>query len=472
MSNCAVSPLFDAPMLCQLSVADLTAGYERGDFTPNEVVEAALGRAEDVQPTLNAFALLDMQGARRAAAEATARWAAKAPRGPLDGVPGTVKDIVWVRGLPVTYGSQAIDAVMAEEDAPAVAGLRGAGVVILGLTTTPEFGWKAVTDSARYGITRNPWNIDLTPGGSSGGAAAAAAAGAGVVHLGTDGGGSIRIPGSFAGVAGIKPTFGRVAAYPLSAFGTVAHIGPMARTAADTALGLQAMSGRDLRDWHQPPEASPLIPASSGWEGLRVGLWSVPARGTVAPEVASGFALTIARLQAMGAAVESISLPEAELDRIFRVHWFAGAAARLRMIPTEHHGQIDPGFREIAAEGARFSAADYLDASTARARFGAAMDQLLTEFDVIVSPGTPITAFTAGLEVPEGSGLDRWTEWAGFSWPINLSQQPAVVVPSGLTNDGLPLSLQIVGARGQDARVLALAAAYERTHPFKTGEMT
>src|SRR5579872_6708313 len=215
-------PLDDASELCRLGAVELAARYRDRSLSPVEVAKATLDRAQAIQPTLNPFTHIDGEGALAAARASEARWREGKPASAIDGVPATIKDIVWVRGWTVRYGTKAVPGVNAAEDAPTVGLLRAAGAVLLGLTATPEFGWKGVTDSALTGITRNPWNPDRTPGGSSGGAVVAAATGAGVLHLGTDGGGSIRIPAAFSGVVGHKQSFGRVPAYPASPFGTVA----------------------------------------------------------------------------------------------------------------------------------------------------------------------------------------------------------------------------------------------------------
>lgn len=454
-------PLDDAPELCRLGAADLTRRYADRSLSPVEATQAALDRAAQIQPLFNAFSHLDPEGALAAARESEARWLAGAPRGPLDGVPTTIKDIVWVRGWTVRYGTRAVPGVQAAEDAPAVALLRDAGAVLLGLTTTPEFGWKALTDSALTGITRNPWDASRAAGGSSGGAAVAAACGAGVLHLGTDGGGSIRIPAGFCGVVGHKPTFGRVPAYPASPFGTVAHIGPIARSVADAALMLQAMSGRDLRDWHQSPwklpPVAPLAPRSL--HGLRVAVWETPPSGTVAPDVRATFGRALDRITNAGAVLTRVALPGSDLWELFSLHWHSGAAARLRNVPPASLPLVEPGLREIAAAGARLSAVELIEAQARRATFGAAFEQMLAAHDVLVSPAVALTAFAAGEEVPPGSGLGRWTEWAGFSYPINLAQAPATVVPAGFGEGGLPAGLQVVGRRGDDAGVLAAAEA-------------
>lgn len=462
MQQTPVSPLNDAPALCRLSAAELAAGYRARAFSPVEVTEAALARAEAINATFNAFTFLDPEGARAAARASEARWLKNAALSPIDGVPTTLKDIVWVKGWSVRYGSHTTPAAPFAADAPSVALLRSRGAVFIGQTTTPEFGWKAVTDSRLSGITRNPRNPAKTAGGSSGGAAVAAATGAGVFHLGTDGGGSIRVPASFSGITGLKPTFGRVPAYPPSAFGTVAHIGPMAARAADTAAMFAAMIGRDLTDWAQGPgDLGPAALRSSVLRAARIGYWTTPPCGTLDGDVARLVDAAVARLAGLGATVTPIDLPGSDHLAIFNTLWFAGAATRLAAVPDADRDGIDPGFREIAAIGAGFSAVELNRAQIRRGEFGAAMDQLLGDYDFVVSPGTAIPAFEAGREWPAGATYSRWTEWAGFNFPINLSQQPAMVVPCGLTPDHLPASLQIIGARGADGAVLSAGIEIE-----------
>lgn len=456
-------PLDGATELCRLNAEQLAAAYRSGDLSPVEVATAAMDRADEINPRLNAFTFVDRKGALAAAAESERRWRAGEPLSPVDGVPTTLKDIVWVKGWSVRYGSTTTPDAPYAVDAPAVALLRAAGCVFIAQTTTPEFGWKAVTDSRLCGATRNPWNDAMTSGGSSGGAAVAAACGGGVFHLGTDGGGSIRVPSSFCGISGIKPTFGRVPAYPASSFGTVAHIGPMTRGAKDSLAMLRAMSGRDLADWNQGAGVLATLDAMDApLAGARIGVWMTPPSGTLDADVAAAVQATLPILQSLGAAmVTSVDLPGENLLELFHHHWFSGAAARLAAVPQDLRTNIDPGFLEVAAQGGAITSVALVQAQVKRADFGTAMDRLLAEYDYIISPTTSVPAFGAGLELPEGSGLQRWTEWAGFSYPINLSQQPAATLRCGFTPDGLPVGLQIIAARGADARVLSAAAAIE-----------
>ena len=462
-TSVSASPLADADDLCRLSAAALIQLYAKGEASPVEVTRAVLARAEVVQSRFNAFVRIEHEAALAAAALSEARWRAGTPQGLLDGIPTTIKDIVWVKGGVARYGSRA-PGTQCAEDAPSVALLRSAGAIFVGITTTPEFGWKALTDSPLTGITRNPWNPDLTPGGSSGGAAVAAATGAGALHLGTDGGGSIRVPAAFTGIVGHKPTFGRVPAFPASAFGTVAHIGPMTRTVADAQLMLQAMSGRDIRDWHQNPLAFSSVDTvpPAHLKGCRFGIWDAPPSGNLDPILAAAFARALTRLEAAGAVLERIDLPpEEDLLALFQAHWFSGAAARLAPLPPSALAEVDPGLREIAAEGERLSAVDLIRAQTRRAVFGAAFDALLARYDAILSPACAVLPFAAGAEVPPASGLTRWTQWAGFSYPVNLAQAPATVIRSEILAEGLPTAVQIIGPRGEDGRVLAIAASLE-----------
>ncbi|MCZ7460097.1 amidase [Streptomyces sp. WMMC940] len=449
--------------LSALTARHLIAGYERGDFSPLEAVRAVLDRAEAAQRRTNAFVRIDGDRALAQAEAATERRRRKEPLGPLDGVPVTVKDILLQAGGPTLRGSRTVrpDGPAWDEDAPAVARLREQGAVLLGKTTTPEFGWKGVTDSPLTGVTRNPYDVSRTAGGSSGGSAAAVALGAAPLSIGTDGGGSVRIPASFCGIFGLKPTYGRIPLYPSSPFGTLAHAGPMTRDAADAALLLDALSGPDWRDWSQ------LAPAPSTGEGLAEGVkglrvaYSPSFGGQVAvrPAVASAVRGAVERLAGLGAWVEEADPDITDPVEAFHTLWFTGAARVVQRFGREQRELLDPGLREICAEGERASALDYLAAVDARMELGRRLGRFHTAYDLLITPTLPITAFEAGVEVPRGSGHRRWTGWTPFTYPFNLTQQPAATVPCGVDEDGLPVGVQLVGPRHADALVLRAAHA-------------
>ncbi|WP_328224691.1 MULTISPECIES: amidase [unclassified Streptomyces] len=452
--------------LTSLSAVRLVEGYRKGEFSPVDVAREALERAERVQPAVNAFVRIDAESALAQARESEGRWRRGEPAGAVDGVPVTVKDILLMRGGPTLKGSKTISAEGSwDEDAPSVARLREQGAVFLGKTTTPEFGWKGVTDSPLSGVTRNPYDLSRTAGGSSGGAAAAVALGAGPLALGTDGGGSVRIPAAFCGVFGLKPTYGRVPLYPASAFGTLAHVGPLTRDAADAALMLDVVSGPDARDWSGlgPTPGSFVDALAGGVRGLRIA-YSPSLGGQVA--VQPGVALAVRRavegLAGLGAYVSEADPDFSDPVEAFHTLWFSGAARVTQRLGPRQAEVLDPGLREIRELGARLSALDYLAAVDVRMDLGRRMGAFHERYDVLVTPALPVTAFEAGVEVPRGSGHRRWTGWTPFTYPFNLTQQPAASVPVGLDGDGLPVGLQVVAARHRDDLVLRVAhALYE-----------
>ena len=458
--------------LCALSATDLLDGYRKHQLSPIEVTRAVLDRIEKLNPVLNAFNLVSDRAMEDAKAS-EARWLAGQPKGLLDGVPVSIKDIILTRGWPTLRGSKTVDPKAPwNDDAPATARLREHGAVLLGKTTTPEFGWKGVTDSPLTGITRNPWNAKKTPGGSSGGAVAAVAAGMGPLAVGTDGGGSIRIPCSFAGLFGIKPSFGRVPAWPLSPFGTVAHVGPITRTVSDAALMLNVLSLPDARDWHALPFDSRdwRSGLDQGVDDLRIAFSPDLGYADVDREVADIVRQAVQVFTELGAHVEEKHPGFENPEPIFRTHWFAGAAALLAAIPAEKRKLIDPGLLDVAAEGAKISAAEVMDAQMKRGALGAHMNLFHRDYDLLVTPTLAVAAFDAGVEFPPGK--KRWIDWTPFSFPFNLTQQPAASIPCGLTRDGLPVGLHIVGPRYNDGIVLRAARAFETARPIAMPELS
>jgi aspartyl-tRNA(Asn)/glutamyl-tRNA(Gln) amidotransferase subunit A len=455
--------------LLNFSAVELLDLYRTRRASPVEVTRAALQRIDALNPVLNAFCFLAPDESMAMAAASESRWMKGEPQGLLDGVPVSIKDILLTRGWPTLRGSRTVDpAGPWTDDAPAVSRLRENGAVLVGKNTTPEFGWKGVTDSPLTGITRNPWNPAKTPGGSSGGGAAAVAARMVPLTLGTDGGGSIRIPCAFTGLFGLKPAFGRVPAWPLSPFGTVAHIGPMTRTVADAALLMNVISQPDSRDWYAlPPDARDFRDGlDQGIRGWRIAYSPALGRADVDPEVASIVERAAERLADLGAHVEEAdpALPGAE--EVFRRHWFSGAAYLLRNFTPAQKALMDRGLVDVAELGSRIGMLELLEAVQQRGAFGIEMNRFHERYDLLLTPSLPLAAFDAGTEVADLIKEKRWTEWTPFSYPFNLTQQPAASVPCGLTTAGLPVGLQIVGRRYDDWRVLRAARAFEMAQPF------
>ncbi|GIJ72302.1 amidase [Virgisporangium ochraceum] len=445
-----------------LSAAALGAAYASGELSPVEVTREALAAISEHDPVVNAFVHVDAPRALADAAASEARWRAGTPLGPADGVPTSVKDLLLTGGWPTRRGSSLVSPSSTDEDAPTVARLRAAGCVLLGKTTTPEFGWKGVTGSPRYGVTRNPHWPDMHAGGSSGGSAAAVALGMGAWSVGTDGGGSLRIPAAFTGTVTIKPTYGLVPLWPASPFGTLSHAGPMTRTVTDAALMLDILSGFDHRDWSAmpTPTGSFLDGLEDGVAGLRIAYSADLGRaGRNARHVEDLFLAAAAVFADAGATVEEVDPGFDDPVEAFHTLWFAGAAK----VVSTYGGADDPGLARIAALGAAFTASDYLDATAVRVDLGARMGRFHRGYDLLLTPTVPITAFRVGSDVPPNSASEDWTSWTPYTYPFNLTQQPAASVPCGRTpGDNLPVGLQIVGARHADALVLRAARAYER----------
>src|SRR6516225_3397533 len=346
------------PQMDKLSAAGLVRAYRRRELSPVEVTQAVLQRIERLNPHYNAFCLVDADEALRSAMRSEERWQKNEPLSFVDGVPATIKDLVLTKGWPTLRGSRTVDASHSwDEDAPATQRLREAGAVIIGKTTTPEFGWKGVCDSPLTGTTRNPWNPAMTPGGSSGGAAVAAALRIGCLDIGTDGGGSIRIPAGFTGTFGFKPTFGQVPAYPLSPFGTVAHLGPLTADVADAARMLTVMSRPDHRDWTALPDMRRDFSAGldGGVAGLRIALSVTLGYVQVDRDIAKLVEGAAQALAGAGAIVEQRDPGFSDPFETFKTHWYTGAANLLRSMPANKHHDLDPGLLAIAGEGERIA---------------------------------------------------------------------------------------------------------------------
>lgn len=453
------------------SAAKLVKGYAKKKFSPVEVAEACLAQIARHDAQLNAMVAVHAEEALAQAKASETRWMKAEPQGPVDGVPTLVKDLLLVRGWPTLRGSRTVARNQDwDQDAPSVARLRECGAVFLGATTTPEFGWKGVTDSPLTGITRNPWDTTKTPGGSSGGSSAAAAAGYAPLTLGTDGGGSIRIPAGFSGIFGHKPSFGRVPAYPLSPFGTVAHVGPMTRTVEDACLMMNVIAQPDARDWTALPGDGVDYTArlGRGVKGLKVAFSPTLGYVDVDPEIARLVQDAVKVLEELGAEVEEVDPGFEDPAPMFRVLWWSGARALLGKLPDDTKKLLDPALADVVAQSMAITLDDYQDAVKARGALGSQMRQFMEGYDLLVTPTLPIPAFEAGRLAPAApDSTGKWVNWTPFSYPFNLTQQPAASVPCGFTAAGLPAGLHLVGRMFDDRTVLTAAHAYERATAWR-----
>jgi aspartyl-tRNA(Asn)/glutamyl-tRNA(Gln) amidotransferase subunit A len=452
-----------------MTAAELIEHYRSKRLSPVETARAALDRISRLNPVYNAFVLVDEARALKDARASEARWQRGQPAGLVDGIPATVKDLIVTEGWPTRRGSLTIDPNQAwPEDGPPVARMKEQGAVFLGKTTTPEFGWKGVTDSPLTGVTVNPWNTRLTPGGSSGGAAVAAAFGMGALHIATDGGGSIRIPAGFCGLFGFKPTFGMVPVHPHSPALSLWHQGPISRTVGDAALMLTVIARPDARDWYQGPALD--IDFRAGLEdgvgGLRIAYSRNLGYASVDPEVEALVERGVQRFRELGAQVEEVDLALEDPIAIMQPLWAVALAMAVAPMSAEQRRLVDPPLLELAAPGFELSALQYRQLERGREAFARRMCMLHQSYDLLVTPQLAVPAFEAGHEVPPGSSRKRWWEWSPFTYPFNLSQQPAATVPCGFTRAGLPVAMQLVGNKFMDAKVLRAARAYESAHPF------
>ncbi len=447
-----------------LPATRLLALYREKKLSPVEVLAETLARLERYEGAVNAFVLYDPEAAMTSARASEARWQRGAPQGLLDGVPVAIKDTVLTRGWPRLVGSRTIDPNQPwDEDSPVTAKLRAQGAVLFGKTTTPEFGWKPLTDSPLSGITRNPWNLERTPGGSSGGSAVALLTGVCPLAVGTDAGGSIRIPAAFCGVFGLKPTFGLVSVYPPSAFGDVAHIGPMARHVADAALMLDAVKGPDSRDWGSLPDDGidyRLRVHEGAIRGRRIAL--SPTLGLAEPEPAVRAAVERAAevFRSLGAVVEPADPFPQSPRGIFEPLALAAFWALLRGLPADAPAVMDPGLVALCRRGEKVTQEQYVEAIARRAALGQAVRLFFDRYDLLLSPTMPIPAAYAEPREDDLPNPNNYPRWMPYTAPFNLTKNPSASIPCGMA-DGLPIGLQVTGPLYRDLAVLQACRAYE-----------
>ena len=462
----------DAESFCYTSAAQLARMIRQRELSPVEVVTAYIRRIEAINPKVNAFCTTTFDMAIKEAKQAEQEVMEGKPLGPLHGVPFSIKDLIYTKGVRTMRGSKIFESFVPGEDAPLVERLKKGGGILMGKTSTPEFGHKGMTDSLVTGITRNPWNLDLTPGGSSGGAAAQVAAGMTPLAVGTDGGGSIRNPASLTGIYGLKPTYGRIPVYPAGSFDSLSHAGPMTRTVEDAALMLSVMAGpheADLLSLEGTPDDYP-GKLMAGIRRLRIA-WS-PNLGfvpVVEKQVAEITAQAAKAFEEVGCRVDEVTDPGfGDPLSIHGVLWFGGLAGFLGEYLADWESQMDPLLVTWTRMGLQLSAADFVRAQIQRHELRDKVRKFFENYDLLLTPTLPIVAFKAGVSAQEGlkdSPVD-YRNWSPFSAIFNLTHIPAASVPAGFTREGLPVGLQIIGPRFADLRVLQASAAFEAIRPW------
>jgi aspartyl-tRNA(Asn)/glutamyl-tRNA(Gln) amidotransferase subunit A len=460
----------DAETLAFTPAVDVAELIRTKQLSPVEYLQALLDRIARLEPRINAFVHLDAGPAMAAAKRAEAALMGGERIGRLHGVPVTIKDLVITTTMPMQSGSKIFAGHQPTEDTPFVLRLQDEGAILLGKTTTSEFGWTGVSRSPLTGITHNPWKHGYNAGASSAGAGAAAAAGFGPLHQGSDGAGSIRMPSHFCGVFGLKPSFGRVPAYPVTTGDFTSHTGPMTRTVADSALLLEVMAGPHALDFTSL-EAWPahyLLRLHEGIKGKRVAYSPDLGHARVDPEVAALAKAAVQRFTELGAHVEEVPTPwAAQGPDLIRFFW-AAHLARLQPQLAKWEAQMDPGLVACIKAARNYSVTEYQLMRERKMAYIAAIQRWFENWDFLLTPSVSVAAFPAERLMPSHWPQHEWdwVSWAEFSYPFNMSWNPAASVPCGFTPDGLPVGLQIVGRRFDDLGVLQASAAFEQAQPW------
>jgi aspartyl-tRNA(Asn)/glutamyl-tRNA(Gln) amidotransferase subunit A len=458
------------------SAAELSSLIRRRALSPVELMRAVLERIERMNPIVNAFCTITADQALAEAKRAEDAVMRGATLGALHGLPVSIKDLTYTRGVRSMFGSFIHEHQVPEHDPPFLKRLKDAGAIMTGKTTTPEFGWKAIGDSPLTGISRNPWNTETTPGGSSTGAGIAAALGLGPLHQGSDGAGSIRIPASFCGIFGLKPSYGRVPIWPIGNGDYTTHTGPMTRTVEDAALMLSVMAGPD--DWDRTSlEAAPadyVGELKRGVKGARIAFSPTLDGLPVDDEVTVIVRAAARAFEDVGAIVEEVAPRFPESSRIIRVMWSGHMAGNNAKYLPEWRARMDPGLVACIEDGLRLSAREYVEARGQKIVMWDAMRPLWERYEFLLTPTVSVTALPVGRINPAHFPQHAWDwlGWASFSYPFNFTGQPAATVPAGFTANGLPVGLQIVGRRFADLAVLQAAAAFEQARPWASRRPT
>ncbi|MFN3002387.1 amidase family protein [Mycolicibacterium wolinskyi] len=458
--------------MAELTATQLSEGFRTRRLSPVEVVSSVLDRMAAEQPRINALVSVLDHRARTEARESEKRWHEGRPLSPLDGVPFTIKDALDLTGSTTRRGSRTTNTDPATAESPAVEAMLAAGCIAVGKTAMAEFGWTATTDTVLHGITRNPVDTTRTAGGSSGGSAAAVAANLGPISLGTDGGGSVRIPAAFCGVVGFKPTQGRVPLWPPTPYGTLAHVGTFTKDVTDAAAVFEVLAAYEYPTgvdrtlgWNSHAHDHPVRSV----EKMRVGVIEQNSSGAT-EDVARSIAESVAHFQAMGADVTDMgpAWDQDEVEAAFLVMWRSGLAGILMSMSDADVELLDPSMAAVAREGMQITGAQYANALSVCARLRERMRHIHQRFDILLSATTPQPAPLVGAQSdPRGPAL-TWPKWSPMTYPLNMTGQPAISVPGGTSREGLPIGIQIVGDLHQDALVLQAARQLERYRAMNT----
>lgn len=451
------------------TAVELTGAIRAGKISAIEAVQASLSRAQDQQHTVNSFVTLSPELALEQARAADAARAAGRSLGALHGLPISVKDLIAVKGLRFTSGSRAMANNIAAVSAPSVERIIAAGACVIGKTTTSEFGCKAVGDSPLTGTTRNPWNLSKTPGGSSCGAAASVVAGVTPVALGTDGGGSIRIPASLSGLFGIKAQFARVPIFPVSATPTLAHVGPLAKTVRDAALLLSVISGHDARDPFAVAGPVPDYLGACGQsvKGMRIAWSETLGYARPDPEIVEITRRAAAVFAELGCTVVEVDkvLDNDPVD-LWISEFYAGVGVRLKKVLAEQRDLLDPAVADVLRAALDQTSEEYYTKVFRRYELREKLRAFFDNYDLLLSPATPTAAFDVGLNTPPALTDRNIVSWVYYTYPFNLTGQPAASIPVGFTREGLPVGLQMVGRINSEVDIFRAAAAYEAARPW------
>jgi len=457
--------------ICCMSAMEMAEAIRAKKLSPVEIMDAILHRIEQLNPKVNAYCTIVAESARKQANQAEAMVMRGEETGPLHGVPVSIKDLIFTKGIRTTGGSKIYENFIPQQDAIVVERLKAAGAIVVGKTNTAQFGWVAITKNPLFGETRNPWNLELTSGGSSGGATASVALCMGPLAIGNDGAGSIRIPSSFCGVFGFKPSFGRVPQYPeFPGWETLSHTGPITRTVADAALAMEVIGGRDDRDLFALPETGlrylPFL--SADLKGLRVAWSKDLGYAAVDPQVSRITEAAVKTFTTLGCMVEPASPEASNPEKAFSTI----VATRL---PVVLQDKMEKWEEQIGQALARFvnqhkdkSAKEYLEACFEQLAYWDRIRPFFEKYELLLTPTVTVPPFQLGIYGPkEIAGIKiPPLGWMAFTYPFNLTGQPAATVPCGWTDDGLPIGLQIVGRRFDDVTVLKAAAAFEQASPW------